>query len=86
MEIILKNISKKFGSNKVIEDFSFKFKKKSYAIIGKNGAGKSTLLKLIGNLLSPTSGSINYNIKNKLSIAENLFFVLMFFGASSLQR
>ena len=74
MEIILKNISKKFGSNKVIEDFSFKFKKKSYAIIGKNGAGKSTLLKLIGNLLSPTSGSINYNIKNKLSIAENLFF------------
>ena len=54
--------------------FSFKFKKKSYAITGNNGAGKSTLLKLIGNLLSPSSGSINYNIKKNINISENLFF------------
>jgi len=76
MEIILKNISKSFGSNKVIEDFNFKFKKRSYAIIGKNGAGKSTLLKIIGNLISPTSGSINYiiNEKKNKSIPKNIFF------------
>ena len=74
MEIILNKISKNFGSNKVIDDFSFKFKKKSYAITGNNGAGKSTLLKLIGNLLSPTSGSINYNIKKNINIPKNLFF------------
>ena len=74
MEIILNKISKNFGSNKVIDDFSFKFKKKSYAITGNNGAGKSTLLKLIGNLLSPSSGSINYNIKKNINISENLFF------------
>ena len=74
MEIILNKVSKKFGGNKVINEFSFKFKRKSYAIIGKNGAGKSTLLKIIGNLLSPTSGSINYNIKKNINIPENLFF------------
>ena len=74
MVIILNKVSKKFGGNKVINEFSFKFKRKSYAIIGKNGAGKSTLLKIIGNLLSPTSGSINYNIKKNINIPENLFF------------
>ena len=29
-------------------------------IIGKNGAGKSTLLKLLSNITSPTTGSIEY--------------------------
>ena len=74
MEIILDKISKNFGENRVINQFSFKFKRKSYAIIGKNGAGKSTLLKIIGNLLLPTSGSINYNKKKNINISENLFF------------
>ena len=78
MEIILNKVSKKFGGNKVINEFSFKFKRKSYAIIGKNGAGKSTLLKIIGNLLSPTSGSINYNIKKNINIPENLFYTALY--------
>lgn len=30
------------------------------ALIGKNGSGKSTLLKMIGGIIEPTSGSIEY--------------------------
>ena len=36
MEITLSNISKSFGSNKVIEKFCFSFNKGIYAILGKN--------------------------------------------------
>ena len=76
MEILLNKISKKFGSNKVIENFSYTFKKKSYAIIGKNGAGKSTLLKMIGNLMSPSYGSIKYILDEKNDdIPKKIFFV-----------
>jgi len=78
MKIICQNISKKFGSKKVIKNFSKEFKKKSYAILGKNGSGKSTLLKMIANLLIPSSGTIDYmsNNKNlgKEEIIKNIFF------------
>ena len=78
MKIICENISKNFGSKKVIKNFSKKFKKKSYAILGKNGSGKSTLLKMIANLLIPSSGIIYYKLNNKNldkeNIIKNIFF------------
>ena len=78
MKIICQNISKSFGSKNVIINFSKKFKKKSYAILGKNGSGKSTLLKMIANLLIPSSGIIEYKVKNKNlekeNIIKNIFF------------
>ena len=70
MKIILDNISKSYGSNIVIKNFTFSFEKKSYAILGKNGAGKSTLLKIIGNILLPSSGNIDYNIDPKLAVKQ----------------
>ena len=36
------------------------------AIIGENGIGKSTLLKIIGNMITPTEGSIKWTDKAKL--------------------
>ena len=74
MEIILSNVSKSFGSNKVIEKFSFSFNKGIYAILGKNGSGKSTLLKIIGNLISPSSGKVIYDIKKNYDVTKILFF------------
>ena len=53
----LKNISQEFGSNKVIDDFSFEFTPGSrIGLIGPNGIGKSTLVKIISGILQPTHG------------------------------
>ncbi len=44
-----------------LRDITFKVEQgEVLGIIGKNGAGKSTLLKLLSNITSPTTGSINY--------------------------
>lgn len=74
MEITLNNVSKSFGSNKVIEKFSFSFNNGIYAILGKNGSGKSTLLKIIGNLISPSSGKVIYDIKKNYDVTKTIFF------------
>ncbi len=56
----LENVSKSFGSKKVIENFSYTFKKGDrIGLSGKNGSGKSTFLNLITNLETSTSGSVS---------------------------
>ena len=74
MEITLSNVSKSFGSNKVIDKFSFSFNKGIYAILGKNGSGKSTLLKIIGNLISPSSGKVIYDVQKNYDVTKTIFF------------
>ena len=74
MKIILSNISKKFRSNKVINNFNYSFNKGTYAILGKNGSGKSTLLKIIGNLLTPSSGKVIYDFSKSSDITKEIFF------------
>ena len=70
MEIFCNKVLKIFGSKSIIKNFNKTFKKKSYAILGKNGSGKSTLLKLISNLILPSSGKIEFIVKNKILNSE----------------
>lgn len=62
--IELKNVSKAFKNNQVIDDVTIKFQNGIiYCIRGKNGCGKTVLLKLIASLMTPTSGEIVFDEK-----------------------
>ncbi|TNE54065.1 MAG: ABC transporter ATP-binding protein, partial [Bacteroidetes bacterium] len=53
------NISKRFGDRVLLENFSYKFKRKErVGIVGPNGAGKSTFLQLITQSLPPDTGKV----------------------------
>ena len=60
--IKVRNLSKKFDKNIVLEDINFDlYDGESLAIIGASGSGKSVLLKNIIGLLKPDKGSIKIN-------------------------
>lgn len=55
----VKNLSKSFGSKKVLDNVSFSvYKNEILLIIGFSGTGKTTLLKLICGLEEPDSGEV----------------------------
>ncbi|MBA5247662.1 ABC-F family ATP-binding cassette domain-containing protein [Marnyiella aurantia] len=55
----LHDISKSYGDNVLLKDFSYQFQRgEKVGIVGKNGAGKSTLLNIIQGLEPYDSGSI----------------------------
>lgn len=57
--IVLENISKSFGTKKVLNDLNLSINAGEFlAIIGRSGEGKSVLLKNIIGLMKPDSGSI----------------------------
>lgn len=54
------NVTKAFGSKKVLEEVSFEIKQgEKVAIVGESGRGKTTLLNIIGMIEKPTSGTID---------------------------
>lgn len=56
----MNNVFKAYGDNKLIENFSYIFKKGERAgVLGKNGSGKTTLLNLITGNISPDMGKIS---------------------------
>lgn len=56
----LNHISKSFGDKKLVDDFTYAFKKgEKIGIVGGNGVGKSTFLNIITENLRPDSGSIS---------------------------
>ena len=58
--IILKNISYKYGESPVFRDFSLTIEKwKKTAFVGASGGGKTTLIKLIAGYLHPEKWSIS---------------------------
>lgn len=57
MELILRNITKKFESKEVLNGADFTFKKgKIYGLLGRNGAGKTTLFNCLAGELKMDSG------------------------------
>jgi NitT/TauT family transport system ATP-binding protein len=56
--IELKNVSKSFEDNKVLDSFSAVFDKGGYLLKGPSGIGKTTCIMLILGLLKPEEGEI----------------------------
>ncbi len=55
----VKNISKSFNETKLINNFSYNFKRNDkIGIVGPNGSGKSTFLNIITQNLKPDTGSV----------------------------
>lgn len=55
----LHNISKQYNHVKLIDNFSYKFKKgERVGIVGQNGAGKSTFLNILTGELMPDTGKV----------------------------
>ena len=62
MIIDIKNVSKKFNGNYVLNDVSMHLESGNiYGFSGRNGSGKSVLLKIITGLYLASSGSIFLN-------------------------
>ncbi|MGZ3900539.1 MAG: gliding motility-associated ABC transporter ATP-binding subunit GldA [Bacteroidia bacterium] len=58
MSIIVKNISKTYGTQKALNNVSFEVgSNEIVGLLGPNGAGKSTMMKILTCYIPPTSGS-----------------------------
>ncbi len=74
MEIILDNLSKRYGYHWVLKDIHFTFiKNHVYGISGINGSGKSTFIKLISGHLPASAGKIQYN-KHGIHLPPSLWY------------
>lgn len=61
MELVLKDIKKKFDEKEVIKEASFTFEKgKIYGLLGRNGAGKTTLFNCISKDIKIDSGEVKF--------------------------
>ena len=57
--ILIRNITKSFGSLQVLKGIDLEIKKgEIVSIVGPSGAGKTTLLQIIGTLDRPDTGSV----------------------------
>lgn len=64
----LRNLTKKYGDNTVLNNINFTFDKGVYGLLGANGAGKSTLMNLITDNIKRTGGEILYNGEDILKL------------------
>ena len=61
-ELILENVSKRFGGLLAVNSLNLKVPKgKILSLIGPNGAGKTTVFNMITGVYPPTEGKISYN-------------------------
>ncbi len=59
----LSHIQKSFGDKKIVEDFSYTFKRSDrIGVIGKNGTGKTTFLNMLTGQLAPDAGEIDMGL------------------------
>ena len=61
MDLTCDVLSKQYGDNKALQEFSYRFTPGVYGLLGPNGAGKSTLMNIMTDNLKQTSGKLKYD-------------------------
>ena len=57
--LVIENISKSFGKNKVLENINLNISKSEFfGLLGSSGSGKTTLLRILGGFEKPDTGRI----------------------------
>jgi len=70
--IVIKNLTKKFGNNVVLDNISLSIEKgKTTVVIGPSGCGKTVLIKNFIALLRPSSGKVYFKNKRIDNLSEN---------------
>ena len=62
MNLVVKNLSKSYNKQRVIQELSFRCESSILGIAGANGAGKSTLMQMLAGLLSADNGTVNWHL------------------------
>ena len=79
MELVVKDLKKKFDKKEVLKGLNFKFEKgKIYGLLGRNGAGKTTFFNCLNEDIEIDSGEFyieENNIKRKIQ-PEDIGYVL----------
>ncbi len=77
MSVSIKNMTKRFGSKRVLNDISMEIKTgEIFALIGPNGAGKTTTLRSIFGEIKPDNGEISVFGKNLSSKVKERMSVM----------
>ncbi len=76
MDIIIENITKKYGPQKAVDDISFHVKTgEVVGFLGPNGAGKTTTMKILTGLIAPNKGNAkigNYSVRDDAEKVKKL--------------
>ena len=73
MDILVENITKSYGSQKALDNLSFKVKTgEILGFLGPNGAGKTTTMKAITGYLNPEQGDIKVGGNSVLEVPNEV--------------
>ena len=70
MKLNIQAITKSYGNNRALQQFSAKLSPGIYALLGPNGSGKSTLMNILTDNLKADSGEITYTSND--GVTENV--------------
>lgn len=73
MEIVIRNLNKKYGKQEALKNISLQIPVGLYGLLGENGAGKTTLMRILAAALEPTAGTVKIDgidIKQKKQIRK----------------